>query len=112
MRHDADSALDLRFGPLLALDEPVFRPGDRIRVANRSPVGRYLVPGYLRNKTGSIESVIEPRCIDNEEEGDRSEAGESYYRIAFPMTEIWPHYEGSPLDALRIEVFENWLEPI
>src|SRR5580704_6625358 len=33
-----------------------------------------------------------------------------YYRIAIPMTEIWPDYVGSPRDGLRIEVCEAWLE--
>jgi nitrile hydratase subunit beta len=52
--------------------------------------------------------------IDNEEEGYGRNAGVKlhYYRIAIPMTEIWPDYVGSPRDGLRIEVFETWLERI
>jgi hypothetical protein len=34
----------------------------------------------------------------------------SYYRIAIPLTELWPKYAGSKNDGLRIEVFETWLE--
>jgi nitrile hydratase subunit beta len=95
-------------------EEPIFRPGDRIRIANRSPVGHYRVPTYLRDKTGLVEAVIEPRGIDNEEEGYGRNAGQKlhYYRVAIPMTEIWTNYEGSPSDGLRIEVFETWLERI
>jgi len=26
------------------------------------------------------------------------------------MTEVWPGYEGTPRDGLRIEVYETWLE--
>lgn len=99
--------------PVWALnEEPLFRSGDRIRVATRSPVGHYRVPTYLRGKTGLVAAVIEPAGIDNEEEAYGRNAGSKrhYYRIAVPMTEIWPSYAGSPRDELHIEVFETWLE--
>ena len=102
-------------GVVPALGEtPVFRAGDRVRVLARSPVGHYRVPLYLRGKTGAVERVIEPAGIDNEEEAYGRNAGSRrhYYRIAVPMTEIWPGYAGSPRDGLRIEVFETWLEKI
>jgi nitrile hydratase subunit beta len=95
-------------------EEPIFRPGDRIRISDRSPIGHYRVPTYLRGKQGSIEAVIEPTHVDNEEEGYGRNAGSRrhYYRIAVPMTELWPNYAGSARDGLRIEVFESWLERI
>jgi nitrile hydratase subunit beta len=91
-----------------------FCAGDRVRISNRSPVGHYRVPTYLRGKTAVIEAVIEPRGIDNEEEGYGRNAGQRlhYYRLGVPMTEIWPDYVGSPQDGLRIEVYETWLERI
>lgn len=95
-------------------EQPIFQPGDRIRILDRSPIGHYRVPIYLRGKQGSVEAVIEPTAVDNEEEGYGKNAGSRrhYYRIAVPMTEIWPDYVGSPRDGLRIEVFETWLERI
>jgi nitrile hydratase subunit beta len=95
-------------------EEPEFRAGDEIRIANRSPIGHYRVPRYLRSKRGRIESVIEPAFIDNEEEGFGRNAGAKrhYYRVAFSMTELWPGYAGSPKDGLRIEIFETWLERV
>lgn len=98
---------------VLALGEaPLFSPGDRVRIGTRSPVGHYRVPTYLRGKIGSVEAVIEPPGIDNEEEAYGRNAGSKrhYYRVAFPMTEVWPGYAGPPQDGLRIEVFETWLE--
>jgi nitrile hydratase subunit beta len=95
-------------------EEAIFRPGDKVRLKDRTPIGHYRVPTYLRRKTGVIEAVIEPTGIDNEEEGYGRNAGirRHYYRIAVPMTEIWPDYIGSPRDGLRIEIFETWLEGI
>jgi nitrile hydratase len=109
---DAPDALG---NPTFALNEsPAFRPGERVRIATRSPVGHYRVPLYIRGKVGTVEAVIEPSAVDNEQEGFGRNAGAKrhYYRMAFPMTEIWPHYAGSAQDGLRIEVFETWLERV
>ena len=51
------------------------RPGDRVRILTRSPVGHYRVPLYLRGKAGTVEAVIEPPGIDNEEEAYGRNAG-------------------------------------
>jgi nitrile hydratase len=107
-----------RFGALVvvpALRElPRFEVGIGVRVLARSPIGHYRVPTYLRGKSGFIESVIEPRAVDNEEEGFGRNAGSRlhYYRIAFPMTEVWPRYRGSPKDGVRCEIYETWLERV
>ena len=100
-------------GVVLALNEaPIFRPGDRVRVLTRWPIGHYRVPLYLRGKTGVVESIIQPTGVDNEEEGYGRNAGIKlhYYRIAFLMTEVWADYSGLPCDCLLIEVFETWIE--
>lgn len=93
-------------------EEPIFKAGDSVRISVRYPVGHYRVPTYIRGKRGRVEAVIEPRAVNNEEEGFGRNAGlkRHYYRIAIPLTELWPKYSGSPDDELRIEVFETWLE--
>ena len=93
-------------------EQPVFAPGDRVRVSVRFPIGHYRVPQYIRGKTAVIERVIEPRAVNNEEEGYGRNTGSKrhYYRIAIPMTELWLGYNGASSDSLRIEVFETWLE--
>jgi hypothetical protein len=102
-----------KVGVVLGLgEEPNFQAGDTVRVLDRSPIGHYRVPRYLRGKEAIVDCVIEPRAIDNEEEGYGRNAGSKrhYYRIAVPMTEIWPDYKGTANDGLRIEVYETWLE--
>ncbi len=95
-------------------EKPIFKAGDRVRVSDRSPIGHYRVPTYLRGKRGIVEKVIEPVAVDNEEEGYGRNAGSRlhYYRVAFAMSGIWPNYVGSPRDGLHIEIFETWLERI
>ena len=102
-------------GVVLATNEaPLFGAGDRVRVDTRSPIGHYRVPLYLRGKAGVVEGIIEPAAVDNEEEGFGRNAGlrRHYYRVAFPMPEIWPDYTGQAQDRLMIEVFETWLQGI
>lgn len=109
---DLDAKLD-ELRVVYALGEkPRFAPGASVRVGSRSPIGHYRVPTYLRGKAATVEAVIEPVAVDNEEEGFGRDAGmkRHYYRIAVPMTEVWPDYVGSPRDGLHIEVFETWLE--
>jgi nitrile hydratase len=93
-------------------EEPLLRAGDDVKIAMRFPLGHFRVPNYIRGKRGRVETVIEPPAVNNEEEGFGRNAGAKrhYYRIAIPLTELWPKYAGSPNDGLRIEVFETWLE--
>ena len=93
-------------------EEAIFRPGDTVRVATRSPIGHYRVPLDLRGKQARIEAVIEPRGVDNEQEAYGRNAGSKrhYYRVAVALADLWPGYAGQSLDTLRIEVFETWLE--
>ena len=95
-------------------EEPAFAPGDLVRISARYPVGHYRVPTYVRGKSAVVEAVIHPAMLDNEDEGFGRNSGLKgyYYRIAMPLTELWPGYRGSPRDGLRIEVFETWLERI
>lgn len=111
----ATSAAGTLRGVVWALDEaPAFAPGEAVRILTRTPIGHYRVPTYLRGKSGTVEAVIQPAGLDNEQEGFGRNAGSKrhYYRIAIPLTEIWPDYVGSPRDGLRIEVFETWLERV
>jgi hypothetical protein len=92
--------------------DPLFQAGDTVKISMRFPVGHYRVPTYIRGKRARVEAVVEPAAINNEDEGFGRNAGvkRHYYRIAIPLTELWPRYAGSKNDGLRIEVFETWLE--
>ena len=56
-------------------EEPVFRPGEAVVISRRFPIGHYRVPQYIRGKHAVIESIIEPRAVNNEEEGFGRNAG-------------------------------------
>jgi hypothetical protein len=92
----------------------LFGPGEVVRIAQRFPIGHYRVPRYIRGKQAVIEAVIEPRAVNNEEEGFGRNAGSKrhYYRVSLSMSDLWPDYSGSFSDKLKIEVFETWLEEV
>ena len=92
--------------------DPLFQAGDTVKISMRFPVGHYRVPTYIRGKRARVEAVVEPAAINNEDEGFGRNAGvkRHYYRVAIPLSELWPRYAGSKNDGLRIEVFETWLE--
>jgi hypothetical protein len=51
-------------GIVLAVgEEAIVHPGDRIRVASRSPFGHYRVPAYLRGKAGTVETQRRPALL-------------------------------------------------
>jgi hypothetical protein len=95
-------------------EEPLFRKGDTVRIANRSPIGHFRAPNYIRGKRGRVELVVKRPAVNNEDEGFGRNAGQKrhYYRVAIPMSELWVDYKGPSHDGLGIEVFETWLERI
>lgn len=111
---DGSQAMTAQLPDIIKADgeRPIFAAGDHVVISMRFPIGHFRVPTYIRGKTGTVESVIKPTNLNNEEEGFGRNAGNKrhYYRIAIPLTELWPGYSGSPNDSLRIEVFETWLE--
>jgi nitrile hydratase subunit beta len=115
MEGDVTKPARLLTGLVFALGEkPAFKVGDQVRVLVRFPIGHYRVPTYLRGKVGTVEKLIEPAAIDNEEESYGRNAGSKrhYYRVVFDMTELWPSYAGAARDALHVEIFETWLERV
>jgi hypothetical protein len=109
-RMNATSGYSRAIASLLG-EGPLFQAGDRIRISPRSPAGGSHMPFYLRGKRGTIEALVDPAAGGSAfRRGGRSAGPRSRsYRLAIPMTEIWPDYVGSPRDGLRIEVSEPWL---
>ena len=72
-------------------EEPMFRLGETVRIAERSPTGHFRAPNCIRGKPCRIEAVIEPAAINTEDEGFGRNARERchYYRIAFRCLSFW-----------------------
>jgi len=88
-----------------------FKPGDKVRVIQRSQPGHVRTPMYVRGKAGVIERVV--GSFPNPETLAYGQSGLPYkilYRVNFMQKELWDDYEGKPDDSLEIEIYEHWLE--
>ena len=91
---------------------PAFLVNDLVKIKNKTPVGHYRTPFYVRGKTGRIERILD-EFINPEEEAYGKNVGSKVrlYRISFAQQELWPEYQGASIDQLQIEISEHWLEP-
>ncbi len=88
-----------------------FKPGDKVRVIQRSQPGHVRTPMYVRGKAGVIERVV--GSFPNPETLAYGQSGLPYkilYRVNFMQKELWDDYEGKHDDSLEIEIYEHWLE--
>ena len=94
------------------MTEPRFAVGQRVRIADRTPLVHHRVPSYAKGQIGVIERIsgMHPdpeRCI----RGD-GKPFQRIYRVRIPQANLWDSYNGSDDDNLEIEIFEHWLESI
>jgi nitrile hydratase beta subunit-like protein len=87
-----------------------FAEGDRVKVLDIGKSGHIRTPFYIRGCTGTILH----RCgafLNPEDLSIGIVAGPviPLYRVSFPMTEIWPDYNGNSRDALYVEIYDHWL---
>ena len=85
--------------------------GQRVRVVARPHEGHHRTPGYLKDKTGTIERVH--GSFTNPE--TRAYGGDglpmqALYLVCFAQRDIWPDYRGDAGDLIYVDLFEHWLE--
>ena len=92
--------------------EPVFAPGERVRVRLTDPPGHVRTPAYCRGKIGVVERLC--GAFANPEELAYHRPGlpaQPLYRVRCVSRELWPDYAENPADTVEIEIFQHWLEP-
>jgi nitrile hydratase subunit beta len=92
--------------------DPLFRPGDRVRVRAAYPLGHIRTPYYIRGHAGTVERLC--GAFPNPEELAQQRDGlpaQPLYRVRFSQREVWPGYAGGAADSLDVEIFQHWLEP-
>jgi nitrile hydratase beta subunit-like protein len=90
-----------------------FAPGARVRVRRADPPGHVRTPWYCRGHAGVIERIC--GSFANPEELAYNRDGlpaQPLYRVRFLCRELWHDYAGNTGDAVEIEIFQHWLEPI
>ena len=93
------------------MPEPLFRPGERVRVLKMYPLGHVRTPFYIRGCTGTVERIC--GAYPNPEELAQMRDGlppQPLYRVRFLQKDVWPDYRGTSNDVLEVEIFQHWLE--
>jgi nitrile hydratase len=95
-----------------AEDAPLFEPGQAVTVRD-APARVYdRLPGYLRERRGTIDehygSFGNPDVLAT---GRRDARGAHLYRIRFRADELWGDGAESPADELCVDLFEHYLAP-
>ncbi len=90
-----------------------FAVGDRVRVMVDVPPGHHRTPGYIKGKTGRIESVHgEFRNPESLAYGGEGLPKQPLYLVSFRQDQVWEDYEAPSADRLVIDIYEHWLEPV
>lgn len=92
------------------MSQPRFHPGQRVRIANRTPTIHHRVPAYAKGHIGEIERICGEHGRPETYIRGRGEPITRLYRVRLRQSELWPAYTGSTTDTLEIEIFEHWLE--
>ncbi len=88
-----------------------FEPGDRVRVLSGEKPGHVRTPGYVRGKTGRVESVLgEFRNPESLAYGESGLPERPLYKVSFRQLDLWDGYPGPSGDELFIDIYEHWLE--
>lgn len=89
-----------------------FEPGNRVRVRDSEKPGHVRTPGYLKGKTGRVESVLGEFPNPEDLAYGLSGLPERFlYKVSFRQADVWSDYEGPADDRLYADVYEHWLEP-
>jgi nitrile hydratase subunit beta len=90
-----------------------FADGSRVRVKALYPPGHCRTPFYTRGRVGTVLGVADHQ--PNPEELAYGRTGLpplAVYRVQFPHAELWPDDAARPGDAVVVDLFEPWLEPV
>jgi nitrile hydratase beta subunit len=104
--------LKLGDSPRRDVAHPKFPVGSTVRITNVPSDAHSRLPGYLRERTGTVERVFEGDYGYFVHTGDGIGDPMPIYIVEFDPAEIWgPRAEDGPL-KLYAELFEAYLAPI
>ncbi len=93
------------------MSQPLYNPGQAVRVRRGNPPGHVRTPYYIRGKTGTVERICgEFRNPEELAYGRSGEPRRVLYRVRFAQSHVWPGYAGPADDTIDIEIYEHWLE--
>lgn len=90
---------------------PRFAAGDRVRTRNLQPGGHTRLPGYARNRTGTVEAHRGAFVLPDTNAHGRGEQPGHLYTVIFTAEELWgrPSPAG---DTVALDLWESYLDAV
>ena len=91
--------------------EPNYSVGDRVRARNIHPPGHTRLPRYVRGREGVVDRIHGTHVFPDTAAHHEGENPQPLYSVRFAARELWgPKASGN--DVLRIDLWEDYLEPL
>ena len=88
---------------------PRFAPGARVRTRNMHPEGHTRLPGYARDKVGTVEAVRGAHVFPDSSAHGGGERPQWLYTVAFDGRTLWGE-DGDPGLTVSVDAFEPYLD--
>ena len=89
---------------------PVFSVGDRVRTLNHQPAGHTRLPGYAREREGTISAIHGAHVFPDTNAHFQGEDPCPLYTVVFEATELFGA-DADPDLSVSIDAWERYLEP-
>jgi nitrile hydratase len=86
-----------------------FRAGDRVRARNINPAGHTRLPRYARGRYGVVFHDHGVYAFPDTNSRNQGQHRQHVYSVRFAARELWGD-QSSPLDAVHLDLFEDYLE--
>jgi nitrile hydratase beta subunit len=90
---------------------PRFAVGERVRAKKINPTGHTRLPRYARGRIGVVDRVHGAHVFPDANAHFRGETPQHLYSVRFAARELWGD-AAAPHDAVYIDMWENYLEPV
>jgi nitrile hydratase len=88
----------------------VFSVGDRVRTLNHQPAGHTRLPGYAREREGTISAIHGAHVFPDTNAHFQGEDPCPLYTVVFEATELFGA-DADPDLSVSIDAWERYLEP-
>ena len=90
---------------------PRYAIGQQVRARKRNPIGHTRLPRYARGRVGIVERDRGVQAFPDTNVYGRGENPQHVYSVRFAARELWGE-EASARDAVYLDLWEDYLEPV
>jgi len=90
---------------------PRFAVGERVRTKKLNPTGHTRLPRYARGRIGTVDRAHGAHVFPDSNAHFRGDNPQHLYSVRFSARELWGD-AAAPRDAVYIDLWEDYLEPV